>query len=54
MPCTILSLIPDIMRHYANVIVKAQHEILFFTNYLQISNRFAFVPSQHISSFRPP
>ncbi|PLW22408.1 hypothetical protein PCANC_25529, partial [Puccinia coronata f. sp. avenae] len=38
MPLTILSVIPDIMQHYYDCIVLAQHEVLLATNYLQKSD----------------
>jgi len=37
-PMTVISLIPDIIEHHATLIRGAQHEILLFTNYWQISN----------------
>ncbi|KAL2754268.1 hypothetical protein ACRALDRAFT_2043299 [Sodiomyces alcalophilus JCM 7366] len=36
-PLTILSTIPDIARHMSNLIVRAEKEILLFTNYWQNS-----------------
>ncbi|GAA97074.1 uncharacterized protein L969DRAFT_90487 [Mixia osmundae IAM 14324] len=38
LPLTILSVIPDIMRHYANCILMAEEEVLVATNFLQPSN----------------
>jgi phosphatidylserine/phosphatidylglycerophosphate/cardiolipin synthase-like enzyme len=38
MPLSIISLIPDIMRHYRDVIVRAQKEVFLVTNYWQPSN----------------
>lgn len=38
MPLTIISLIPDIMRHYRDVIVRAEKEVFLVTNYWQPSN----------------
>lgn len=35
MPLSIISLIPDIMKHYAEVIVRAEKEIFLATNYWQ-------------------
>lgn len=35
MPLSIISLIPDIMKHYAEVIVRAQKEVFLATNYWQ-------------------
>jgi hypothetical protein len=35
MPLSIISLIPDIMRHYADVIVRAEKEVFLVTNYWQ-------------------
>ncbi|POV99114.1 hypothetical protein PSTT_14015 [Puccinia striiformis] len=37
-PLTILSVIPDIIQHYYDCIVLAQHEVLLATNYLQKSD----------------
>ncbi|KAH9967378.1 hypothetical protein BC827DRAFT_587889 [Russula dissimulans] len=36
-PLSIVSVIPDIMRHYADLIVRAEAEILMATNYWEIS-----------------
>ncbi|KAK3307379.1 uncharacterized protein B0T15DRAFT_414522 [Chaetomium strumarium] len=36
-PLTIISILPDIVRHMSNVIVRAEHEVLFATNYWQNS-----------------
>ncbi|KAI0289144.1 hypothetical protein BC826DRAFT_914911 [Russula brevipes] len=36
-PLSIVSVIPDIMRHYADLIVRAEAEILFATNYWEPS-----------------
>jgi len=36
-PLSIVSVIPDIMRHYADLIVRAEAEILFATNYWEQS-----------------
>ena len=36
-PLSIVSVIPDIMRHYADLIVRAETEILFATNYWEQS-----------------
>ncbi|WWC69916.1 uncharacterized protein I206_103860 [Kwoniella pini CBS 10737] len=38
MPLTIISLIPDIMQHYRDVIVRAEKEVFLATNYWQPSN----------------
>jgi phosphatidylserine/phosphatidylglycerophosphate/cardiolipin synthase-like enzyme len=38
MPLSIISLIPDIMRHYRDVIVRAEKEVFLVTNYWQPSN----------------
>ncbi|WVQ77830.1 hypothetical protein IAR50_007523 [Cryptococcus sp. DSM 104548] len=38
MPLSIISLIPDIMQHYRDVIVRAQKEVFLATNYWQPSN----------------
>ncbi|GMK55205.1 hypothetical protein CspeluHIS016_0202610 [Cutaneotrichosporon spelunceum] len=38
MPLSIISLIPDIMKHYRDVIVRAQHEVFLATNYWQPSD----------------
>lgn len=35
MPLSIISLIPDIMKHYRDVIVRAQSEVFLATNYWQ-------------------
>jgi hypothetical protein len=35
MPLSIISLIPDIMQHYRDVIVRAQQEVFLATNYWQ-------------------
>lgn len=35
MPLSIISLIPDIMKHYADVIVRAEKEVFLATNYWQ-------------------
>jgi len=35
MPLSIISLIPDIMRHYHDVIIRAEKEIFLATNYWQ-------------------
>lgn len=35
MPLTIVSLIPDIMKHYRDVIVRAKREVFLVTNYWQ-------------------
>ena len=32
-PLSIISVIPDIMKHYAEVIVEAQHEVMLATNF---------------------
>ncbi|KAK6353903.1 hypothetical protein TWF730_008325 [Orbilia blumenaviensis] len=37
-PLTIMSIIPDIMRHYANLIVKAQSSIILATNFWAASH----------------
>jgi hypothetical protein len=34
-PLTIISLIPDIMQHYRDVILRAREEIFLATNYWQ-------------------
>jgi hypothetical protein len=36
-PLSIISVIPDIMRHYANLIVRAEAEIILATNYWEAS-----------------
>lgn len=38
MPLSIISLIPDIMAHYRDVIIRADKEIFLATNYWQPSN----------------
>ncbi|WRT66650.1 uncharacterized protein IL334_003609 [Kwoniella shivajii] len=38
MPLTVISLIPDIMRHYRDVIIRAEKEVFLATNYWQPSN----------------
>nr|XP_018262763.1 uncharacterized protein I303_04244 [Kwoniella dejecticola CBS 10117]OBR84921.1 hypothetical protein I303_04244 [Kwoniella dejecticola CBS 10117] len=38
MPLTIISLIPDIMQHYRDVIIRAEKEVFLATNYWQPSN----------------
>ncbi|ODN72803.1 hypothetical protein L202_08239 [Cryptococcus amylolentus CBS 6039] len=38
MPLSIISLIPDIMQHYRDVIVRAEKEVFLATNYWQPSN----------------
>ncbi|BEI93363.1 uncharacterized protein CcaverHIS019_0509910 [Cutaneotrichosporon cavernicola] len=38
MPLSIISVIPDIMKHYRDVIVRAQHEVFLATNYWQPSD----------------
>jgi hypothetical protein len=35
MPLSIISLIPDIMQHYHDVIIRAEKEIFLATNYWQ-------------------
>lgn len=35
MPLSIISLIPDIMQHYRDVIVRAKKEVFLATNYWQ-------------------
>jgi hypothetical protein len=35
MPLSIISLIPDIMEHYRNCIVRAKKEVFLITNYWQ-------------------
>ncbi|KAL5533428.1 hypothetical protein ACEPAF_5204 [Sanghuangporus sanghuang] len=37
-PLSIVSVIPDIMRHYADLIANAQHEVFIATNYLENSH----------------
>ncbi|KAL5511953.1 hypothetical protein ACEPAH_5172 [Sanghuangporus vaninii] len=37
-PLSIVSVIPDIMRHYAELIANAQHEVFIATNYLENSH----------------
>lgn len=37
-PLSIVSVIPDIMRHYADLIVHAQHEVFLATNYWENSH----------------
>ncbi|KAK6344384.1 hypothetical protein TWF696_008021 [Orbilia brochopaga] len=37
-PLTIMSIIPDIMRHYANLIIHAQQSIIIATNFWAASN----------------
>jgi hypothetical protein len=36
-PLSIISVIPDIMKHYANLIVRAEAEIILATNYWELS-----------------
>ncbi|KAH9952788.1 hypothetical protein BGW80DRAFT_1452006 [Lactifluus volemus] len=36
-PLSVISVIPDIMRHYANLIVRAEAEIILATNYWEAS-----------------
>ena len=36
-PLSIVSVIPDIMRHYAELIISAEHEVFLATNYWQPS-----------------
>ncbi|WVF71175.1 hypothetical protein IAT40_005975 [Kwoniella sp. CBS 6097] len=38
MPLSVISLIPDIMQHYRDVIIRAEKEIFLATNYWQPSN----------------
>ncbi|WVQ79652.1 hypothetical protein IAT38_001752 [Cryptococcus sp. DSM 104549] len=38
MPLSVISLIPDIMQHYRDVIVRAEKEVFLATNYWQPSN----------------
>ncbi|ORX35632.1 hypothetical protein BD324DRAFT_630908 [Kockovaella imperatae] len=38
MPISIISLIPDIMQHYRDVIIRAEKEVFLATNYWQPSN----------------
>ncbi|KAK6511759.1 hypothetical protein TWF481_000665 [Arthrobotrys musiformis] len=38
LPLTIMSIIPDIMRHYANLIVKAESSIIIATNFWAASH----------------
>jgi len=35
MPLSVISLIPDIMAHYRDVIVRAEKEVFLVTNYWQ-------------------
>lgn len=35
MPLSVISLIPDIMQHYHDVIIRAKEEIFLATNYWQ-------------------
>lgn len=42
-PLTIVSVIPDIARHYANLIARAEAEILFATNYWERSHSSAII-----------
>lgn len=42
-PVSIISIIPDIMRHYANVIRTAEHEVFIATNFLQKSRSLSLV-----------
>ena len=37
-PLSIVSVIPDIMRHYADLIVRARSEVFIATNYWESSN----------------
>lgn len=36
-PLTVISVIPDIIQHYADCIVRAEHEIYFATNFWEAS-----------------
>lgn len=36
MPLSIISLIPDIMQHYRDVIIRARTEVFLATNYWQL------------------
>ncbi|KAF8264927.1 hypothetical protein EI94DRAFT_1737335 [Lactarius quietus] len=42
-PLTIVSVIPDITRHYANLIARAETEVLFATNYWELSKASGFI-----------
>ncbi|EJD48647.1 hypothetical protein AURDEDRAFT_136013 [Auricularia subglabra TFB-10046 SS5] len=42
-PVTVISIIPDIMRHYANVILTAESEIFLATNFLQKSRSLTLI-----------
>ena len=42
-PLSIVSVIPDIMRHYADLIVHAKHEVFIATNYWENSHSAALV-----------
>ncbi|KAI0050745.1 hypothetical protein FA95DRAFT_1535710 [Auriscalpium vulgare] len=42
-PLSIVSVIPDIMRHYADLIVRAEHEVFLATNYWEPSHSAAIV-----------
>lgn len=35
MPLSVISLIPDIMQHYHDVIIRAEKEVFLATNYWQ-------------------
>ncbi|KAI5115153.1 hypothetical protein M0805_006782, partial [Coniferiporia weirii] len=42
-PLSIVSVIPDIMRHYADLIVRARHEVYIATNYWEDSHSAALI-----------
>lgn len=43
MPLSIISLIPDIMKHYRDVIIRAEKEVFLATNYWQWASSIFFV-----------
>lgn len=42
-PLTVLSIIPDIMRHMSNLIVRAEKEVILATNFWQASTASCFI-----------
>lgn len=38
LPFSVISVIPDIMQHYYDVIIEAEHEVFLATNYWEASN----------------
>jgi hypothetical protein len=51
MPLSIISLIPDIMQHYRDVIVRAQTEVFLATNYWQWV--FLYCCERYLTLYRP-